>query len=115
MRTGGVVPVVFWLDGFEEPFDAVGGESAVSPVPDEQHVVPGEPELAVGVLGKRLVGGPAKGSGDSAGHDGGAGVVHEPLPGGRVQPGPEGPDVNSRAGAGTGTRAVFRGVHVTRA
>ena len=105
--------MMFWLNGFEKPFDAVGGESAVGPVPDEQHVVPREPELAMRVLGERLVGGQAKGSGDCAGHDGSAGVVHEPLPCCRVQSGPEGPDVNLRAGAGT--RAVFRGGHVSRA
>lgn len=51
VRTGRAVPVMFWLDGFEEPFDAVGGEGAVGTVPDEQHVLPAEPELAVGVLG----------------------------------------------------------------
>lgn len=37
---------VLGLDCFEEPFGAVRGEGAMSPVPDEQHVVPGEPDLA---------------------------------------------------------------------
>lgn len=52
---------VLGLDCFEKPFGAVRGESTMGPVPDEQHVVPGEPELAVGVLGQRY--GPRPGTG----------------------------------------------------
>lgn len=63
----------------------MGGERAVGPVPDEHHVVLAEPELALRIPGERLVRGPAKGSGDCAGHDGDAAVVYEPLPGCRVQ------------------------------
>lgn len=111
------MPVMFWLDGFEKPFGAVGGEGAVGPVPDEQYVVPGEPELAVRILGQKLVSDLAEGGGDRAGHDGCASVVHEPLPGCRVQPGPQGSDVDRGSGAGrvgAGTRVVCREDHLSR-
>lgn len=90
---------VLGLDCFEEPFGAVRGEGTVGPVPDEQHVVPGEPELAVGVLGQRLVRGPAQGGSNRAGNDRRAGVVHEPLLRRWVQQGPERSHVNTGAGA----------------
>lgn len=115
VRTGGVVPMVFWLGGFEEPFGAVGGESTVGPVSDEQHVVRGEPELAVGVLRQWLVRGQAQGGSNRAGHNRRSGVIHKPLLRCRVQQRPERSHVNPGARVGApGAHAALGGSHVTR-
>lgn len=72
--------------------------------PDEYHVVLAEPQLAVPVLGEWLVGGTAKFCSDPAGHDGGAGMVHEPPTGRRIQ------DKICAGGDNDGIRGCFRKV-----
>lgn len=93
----GVMPWAFWLDGIEEPFDAVGCEGAVGLVSDELDVLVREPDLAVGIGGDRFGSGPVDPGSHSAGHDDRAVVIHEPLPGGRVKLVPLRSDVHGHA------------------